>query len=95
MADFFDGDERLGWLSAAGNPLVRLAVAVDFEVFRGEPERKDSVSHRLSGSAIGEGSGQFQGRRSAICRDKSSASLAIGEARGSGLHLPVAWLVSH
>jgi len=31
---FFDGDERLKALSAAGDPLERLAQAVEFEVFR-------------------------------------------------------------
>ena len=30
---FFDTDERLRWLSAAGDPLERLA-SVDFELFR-------------------------------------------------------------
>ena len=35
---FFDGDERLKALSAAGDPLERLAKVVDFEVFRGELE---------------------------------------------------------
>jgi hypothetical protein len=32
---FFDTDERLEWLSAAGDPLERLAAVVDFELFRG------------------------------------------------------------
>ena len=39
MADqrgFFDTDERLQWLSAAGDPLERLAAVVDFELFRSE-----------------------------------------------------------
>ena len=31
---FFDSDERLKALSAAGDPLDRLAWVVDFEVFR-------------------------------------------------------------
>src|SRR4051812_19323701 len=31
---FFDGDERLKALSAAGDPLERLAQVIDFEVFR-------------------------------------------------------------
>jgi IS5 family transposase len=37
MADqpgFFDVDERYATFSAAGDPLERLAAAVDFEVFR-------------------------------------------------------------
>ncbi len=33
---FFATDERLQWLSAAGDPLERLAAVVDFELFRGE-----------------------------------------------------------
>jgi hypothetical protein len=32
---FFDSDERLKALSAAGDPLERLAQVIDFEVFRG------------------------------------------------------------
>jgi hypothetical protein len=36
---FFDVDERLRALSAAGDPLGRLAAAVDFELFRPELER--------------------------------------------------------
>ena len=36
---FFDGEERLKALSAAGDPLERLAAAIDFEVFRRELER--------------------------------------------------------
>jgi IS5 family transposase len=31
---FFDGDERLKALSAAGDPLGRLAQVIDFEMFR-------------------------------------------------------------
>ncbi len=31
---FFDVDERYGALSAAGDPLERLAAVVDFEIFR-------------------------------------------------------------
>jgi transposase, IS5 family len=33
---FFDTDERLRRLSAAGDPLERLAAVVDFELFRPE-----------------------------------------------------------
>jgi hypothetical protein len=33
---FFDTDERLQWLSAAGDPLERLTAVVDFELFRPE-----------------------------------------------------------
>jgi hypothetical protein len=35
---FFDADERLRALSAAGDPLERLRAAVDFELFRPELE---------------------------------------------------------
>jgi transposase, IS5 family len=46
---FFDGDERLKALSAAGDPLERLAKVVDFEVFRGELEAALSRSDRTKG----------------------------------------------
>jgi transposase, IS5 family len=35
---FFDSDERLKALSAAGDPLERLAQVIDFEVFRDDLE---------------------------------------------------------
>jgi IS5 family transposase len=35
---FFDADERLRALSAAGDPLERLRAVVDFELFRAELE---------------------------------------------------------
>lgn len=38
QAGFFDADERLRALSAAGDPLERLAAVVDFELFRAELE---------------------------------------------------------
>jgi len=38
QAGFFDTDERLRALSAAGDPLDRLAAAVNFELFRPELE---------------------------------------------------------
>src|ERR1700758_1445167 len=38
QAGFFDADERLRALSAAGNPLERLRAVVDFELFRPELE---------------------------------------------------------
>ena len=34
QAGFFDVDERLAGLSAAGDPLERLSAVVDFELFR-------------------------------------------------------------
>ncbi len=46
---FFDSDERLAWLSAAGDPLERLAAVVDFELFRGELERALQRSDRSKG----------------------------------------------
>jgi transposase, IS5 family len=38
QAGFFDADERLRALSAAGDPLERLRAVVDFELFRPELE---------------------------------------------------------
>jgi IS5 family transposase len=46
---FFDADERLKVLSAAGDPLERLATVVDFEVFRGELEAALVRSDRAKG----------------------------------------------
>jgi len=46
---FFDSEERLAWLSAAGDPLERLAVVVDFELFREELERALKRSDRAKG----------------------------------------------
>jgi IS5 family transposase len=46
---FFDGDERLKALSAAGDPLERLARVIDFEVFRGDLEAALSRSDRAKG----------------------------------------------
>jgi transposase, IS5 family len=46
---FFDSDERLRALSAAGDPLERLVLVVDFEVFRVELEAALSRSDRLRG----------------------------------------------
>ena len=46
---FFDGEERLKALSAAGDPLARLSRVVDFEVFRGELEAALSRSDRSKG----------------------------------------------
>src|SRR5215471_15463891 len=46
---FFDGEERLTALSAAGDPLERLSLVVDFEVFRGELEAALSRSDRSKG----------------------------------------------
>jgi transposase, IS5 family len=46
---FFDGEERLKALSAAGDPLERLTAVVDFEVFRGDLEQALSRSDRAKG----------------------------------------------
>ena len=46
---FFDGDERLRALSAAGDPLERLAQVIDFEVFRDDLEAALSRSDRAKG----------------------------------------------
>ncbi len=46
---FFDTDERLSWLSAAGDPLERLARVVDFELFRPELEGALARSDRAKG----------------------------------------------
>jgi transposase len=46
---FFDGDERLKALSAAGDPLERLASVVDFELFRADLEAALSRSDRARG----------------------------------------------
>jgi transposase, IS5 family len=43
---FFDGDERLKALSAAGDPLERLQGVIDFEAFRGDLEAALSRSDR-------------------------------------------------
>jgi transposase, IS5 family len=37
---WFDLEERYAALSAAGDPLERLGAVVDFELFRGELERR-------------------------------------------------------
>jgi IS5 family transposase len=49
QAGFFDGEERLKALSAAGDPLERLTAVIDFEVFRGDLERALSRSDRGKG----------------------------------------------
>ena len=49
QAGFFDSEERLSWLSAAGDPLERLAAVVDFELFRAELEQALSRSDRSKG----------------------------------------------
>jgi transposase, IS5 family len=49
QSGFFDGEERLKALSAAGDPLERLAAVVDFEVFRGDLERALARADRSKG----------------------------------------------
>ena len=46
---FFDGEERLKALSAAGDPLERLSQVIDFEVFRDALEAVLSRSDRSKG----------------------------------------------
>jgi transposase, IS5 family len=46
---FFDSEERLNALSAAGDPLERLAAVVDFEVFRDDLEGALARSDRAKG----------------------------------------------
>jgi IS5 family transposase len=46
---FFDVDERLASLSAAGDPLERLAAVIDFELFRAELEAALERSDRARG----------------------------------------------
>jgi IS5 family transposase len=48
-AGLFDLDERYAVLSAAGDPLERLAMVVDFELFRGELEAALDRSDRAKG----------------------------------------------
>jgi transposase, IS5 family len=45
----FDTDERLRWLSEAGDPLERLSAVVDFELFRPELEAALKRSDRAKG----------------------------------------------
>jgi transposase, IS5 family len=49
QAGFFDTDERLRWLSQAGEPLERLAAVVGFELFRAELEAALKRSDRAKG----------------------------------------------
>jgi IS5 family transposase len=49
QAGFFDTDERLAWLSGAGDPLERLSRVVDFELFRAELEAALARSDRSRG----------------------------------------------
>ena len=49
QSGFFDKDERLKALSAAGDPLDRLARIIDFEVFRGDLEAALARSDRVKG----------------------------------------------
>lgn len=49
QAGFFDTDERLAWLSAAGDPLERLARVVEFELFRPGLETALARSDRSKG----------------------------------------------
>jgi IS5 family transposase len=46
---FFDSEDRLKALSAAGDPVDRLAQVIDFEVFRRDLESALSRSNRTRG----------------------------------------------
>ena len=49
---FFDAEERLRALSAAGDPLERLAAAVDLELFRAELDAALERSDRALPAAL-------------------------------------------
>lgn len=49
QAGFFDDDERLKWLSAAGDPLERLSRVMEFELFRPELDAALKRSERAKG----------------------------------------------
>ena len=49
QSGFFDSDDRLKALSAAGDPLERLAQVIDFEVFRRDLATALSRSDRTKG----------------------------------------------
>lgn len=49
QAGLFDAEERLRWLSEAGDPLEKLARTVDFELFRPELEAALARSDRSRG----------------------------------------------
>ena len=51
QAGFFDADKRLKALSAAGDPLERLAKVVDFELFRPALEAALGRGDRPKGGA--------------------------------------------
>jgi hypothetical protein len=67
---FFDSDERLKALSAAGDPLERLSQVIDFEVFRGELEAGLLRSDRSKGGRPREtpGGSRLAARASAAGR---------------------------
>ena len=46
-------EERLQWLSAAGDPLERLAAGVDFELFRPELDATLGRGDRAKGVRVG------------------------------------------
>jgi len=49
QSGFFDSDERLAWLSAAGDPLERLSQVVDFSLFRADLEAALNRADRSKG----------------------------------------------
>src|ERR1043166_1442691 len=52
QAGFFDVDERLAALSAAGDPLQRLSAVVDFELFRSVLDAALARSDRSRGGRL-------------------------------------------
>ncbi|MEK0086216.1 hypothetical protein U1T56_24020, partial [Geminicoccaceae bacterium SYSU G07066] len=57
QAGFFEAEERLGALSAAGDPLERLRAVVDFEAFRTELEAALPRADRRRGGRPGRDRG--------------------------------------
>ena len=66
---FFDTDERLRALSAAGDPLERLAAVVDFELFRPDLEAALARGDRSRGGRPpDDAGGQWRGGGGAAAR---------------------------
>ena len=60
QSGFFDTDERLRWLSEAGDPLERLAAVIDFELFRPELDAALKRSDRAKAADRGGRCGRTQ-----------------------------------
>ena len=72
---FFDGEERLKALFAAGDPLKRLAQVIDFEVFRGDLEAALSRSDRAKGGWRDPRLWRFLRYQHEVCRREASGWL--------------------